>query len=229
MKRQASSYKGASASRNRTFCSRKFTDKKIIFGLTGSFGSGKTYVAQVLKAYGAAIIDADKIAHGLLKPGTCVYKKVVRAFGNEILRKDKSIDRARLGVIVFGNRRLLKNLNAIVHPEVIRIIRRDIRAIRHKPVVLDAPLLIEAGLHRLADKLIVVKLNRVKQIARLRRKTSLPLADIKMRINAQMPLEDKVRLADFVIDNNGTREETRMRVETIWNKIATTESQKRKL
>jgi len=189
--------------------------KRIILGLTGSFGSGKTSVAGFFKSFGAKIIDADRIAHSLIKPQALVYKKIVHTFGRGILNQDKSINRHKLGRLVFNNKDLLKKINKITHPEIIRMIKGKIKAAPAGIIVLDAPLLIEKGLEKIVDKLIVVTISRDKQIERIRGKTGLGKGDILKRIKAQVPLGRKVRLADFIIDNNGTRKETKEQVEEI--------------
>lgn len=186
--------------------------KKIIIGLTGSFGSGKTTVAGIFKEYGAKIIDADRIAHRIIRPKTKIYKKIVKAFGKDILKKDTAIDRSKLAKIVFDSPDLLKRLNNIVHPEVIRIIRGNVKAAQDKVIVLDVPLLIESALKNLVDKIIVVRIPKQKQIERIRKILLLSKTDILKRIDAQMSLSDKVRLADFVIDNSGAIEKTKKQV-----------------
>lgn len=189
--------------------------KKIILGITGSFGSGKSTVASIFKSYGAKIIDADKISHGIISPGGKIYKKIVNTFGPSILKKDKAVDRNKLAKIVFNEKRLLRSLNKILHPEIIKIIKKKIRSLYSKVVVLDAPLLIEAGLEKLADKIIVVKINREQQLKRIQKRTSLSKADILKRTRLQFPLSRKIRLADFIIDNNGTMKETKKQVAQI--------------
>ena len=194
---------------------RKPNRKKIVLGLTGSFGSGKTTVAGIFRSYGAEIIDADRIAHSCIAGGTLSYKRICKAFGKDILKKNRTIDRVKLARIVFDNKGLLKKLNKIIHPEVIRIIRKKIKKSKSKIIVLDAPLLLEAGLRRMVDKLIVVKIKRAEQLERIQRKFSFSREDILKRIKRQMPLQLKVRLADFVIDNSGTIEETKKQIEEI--------------
>ncbi len=201
---------------------RKPNRKKIVLGLTGSFGSGKTTVAGIFRSYGAEIIDADRIAHSCIAGGTLGCKRICKAFGKGILKKNRTIDRVKLARIVFDNKGLLKKLNKIIHPEVIRIIRKKIkktlpagRQEKSKIIVLDAPLLLEAGLRRMVDKLIVVKIKRAEQLERIQRKFSFSREDILKRIKRQMPLQLKVRLADFVIDNSGTIEETKKQIEEI--------------
>jgi dephospho-CoA kinase len=188
---------------------------KIVLGVSGSFGSGKTTVARILKSFGAEVIDADKIAHKFLKPGANTYRKIIRVFGKGVLKKDKTIQRRKLAEIVFGNKILLKKLNNIIHPEVIKEIKNLIRKTKARAIVLDAPLLIEAGLGKIVDKLIVVKICRNTQIRRLQNKASLSESDILKRIRCQIPLKEKVRLADFVIDNSGSIENTKKQVTEI--------------
>lgn len=195
---------------------RRAPDKqKFVIGVTGSFGSGKTTVARILKSYQTRIIDADKLAHSLLNPGTDTYRRIIASFGKGILKDNKRIDRRKLAGIIFDDKRLLKRLNRIVHPAVIRIIKGRIRGSRAKVIILDAPLLIEAGLRGMVDKLIVVRTSRDKQIKRIQKKTSLRKSDILKRIGYQIPLREKARLADFIIDNSGTLTETRKQVKEI--------------
>ncbi|HTY45357.1 MAG TPA: dephospho-CoA kinase [Patescibacteria group bacterium] len=193
--------------------------RKLVIGITGSFGSGKTTVAGVFRAAGARVIDADRIAHGLLRPGTPTYARVLRVFGARLLQKDRQIDRGALAGIVFGNKALLRRLNGIIHPEVIRRIRKEIKESRRREIVLDVPLLIEAGAASLVDAVVVVCASRKLQVARLTKKTGLSRADILRRIRAQMPLANKVRMADFVIDNNGSINQTKKQVYAIRRKL----------
>jgi len=194
---------------------QKQDKKQIILGLTGSFGSGKTTVARIFRSFGAYIIDADKLAHNCISPGTSAYKRIIRVFGRDILNKNKAIDRRKLAAIVFNNRNLLLRLNNIVHPQVIRTIKSKIKSSRAKIIVLDAPLLLEAGLRKIVDKLIVVKITREKQIKRIQDKTSLDKADILKRIKSQISQNVKSRFANFVIDNSATLQETKKQAERI--------------
>lgn len=193
--------------------------KKIVIAVTGSFGSGKSTVAGLFRRRGAEVIDADKIAHKVIQPKTKVYRKIVSVFGRGALKKDLKIDRDKLGKKVFADKILLSRLNKIVHPAVIRVIREKLKQAPKKLVVLDVPLLIEANLAHLVDKIIVVNITRKKQIKRITERRSLGRADILKRINAQVPLSDKVRLADFIIDNNGTISQTKKQVKQIWEAL----------
>lgn len=190
-------------------------ENKLVVGLTGSFGTGKSTVAGFFKGPRVEVIDADLIAHTVYRPGTRVFDMIVKTFGKRIVSRRGDIDRAVLGGVVFKSLRLLKRLQRIVIPEVVRLIRRKTAASRARLVVIDAPLLIEAGLLPSVDRLIVVKTTRAVQIKRLRARTSLSRADIIRRITVQIPLREKLRLADFVIDNNGSLGNTKKQVEKL--------------
>ena len=171
-------------------CSKK--GKPIIIGITGGFGTGKTTVAKIFKALGAVVLDADKMAHGTFKKDTTSYKKIVGEFGKYILGKSGRIDRAKLGHFVFCNKKYLYKLCNIVHPMVVGNIKKSISKLRNVPaVVIDAPLLIEAGLHNITDYLIVVKTPQSTQIKRTRKKTGLSAVEIIRRMKSQIPLSKK--------------------------------------
>lgn len=190
--------------------------QKFILGVTGSFGSGKTTVARLFKSRYTKIIDADRLAHRLFRPGSPTYKRIAAVFGRRIIGDNRRIGRKKLAGIVFNKRSELKKLNQIIHPQVIRIIRSQIKSSRGvRIIILDVPLLIEAGLRKMVDKLIVVKISQAKQIERIRKKTSLRKSDILKRIRSQIALRRKLRLADFIIDNNGTIKETKRQVAEI--------------
>jgi dephospho-CoA kinase len=186
--------------------------EKIVLGLTGGFGTGKTTVAGLLRAAGAKVIDADKIARRLLDSCPAVSKKIIREFGSQIVKKGHTIDRAKLAEIVFNDTAARGTLNAIVHPEVVREIKKEITQSPKRCIVVDLPLLFEAKLEYLVDKIIVVKASNAQQLERLLERTTLSKTEIIKRIHAQMPLSYKVRKADFVIDNSGTIEKTKEQV-----------------
>lgn len=194
-------------------------NKKIIVGITGSFGSGKSSVAGIFASYGAKIIDADKIAHKILACGNRIYKEIVSAFGGEVVAKNKEIDRNLLGELVFKDKKKLKRLNSIVHPEVIRIIKTKINTIKKGVIIFDAPLLLEAGLRNEVNKLIVVTVDKNTQLKRLLKKTSLKRPDILKRIKFQIPQKEKSRFADFIIDNSGALSKTKKQVLEIRRKL----------
>ena len=193
--------------------------KKIIIGVTGIFGSGKSTVSRIFKAYGSTIIDADKIARRYLSPKTKTYKSIVNYFGRGVLKAGCEIDRRKLGKMVFANRRLIRKLNSIIHPKVIGEIKARIEKLKNGIIVLDAPLLIESGLKKVVDSLIVVIIDNDELIRRAVKKTSLKKGEVINRIKSQIPLRKKMRLADFIIDNSGTMKETKRQVERIIGKI----------
>jgi dephospho-CoA kinase len=194
-------------------------NKKIILGVTGSFGSGKSTVAGIFRSFGAKVIDADILAHQCLTKGRDTYRRIVKLFGKGILQEGGAIDRRKLAAIVFANTVALKKLNSIIHPKVIRQIKREIRRAVKGIIVLDVPLLVESGLVSLADKTIVVKMDPAVQLRRLRQKTSLLDNEILMRIKCQSPLRKKMRFADFIIDNSGTIGELKKKVQAIRRRL----------
>jgi dephospho-CoA kinase len=194
---------------------RQRQNKKIVVGVTGGIGCGKTTVAGMFGSLGAKVIDADAIGHSLLEPKTKTYKRILEVFGRQILKEDGSIDRSKLAAIVFGDKKLLRGLNRILHPEIIARIKEKIKSIPKGMIVLDAPLLIESKNENLADRLIAVKAGRKNQIKRIRDKTGLTIKKIRQRISSQMPFSHKVRKADFIIDNDSGLKETRKQVSEI--------------
>ena len=192
----------------------------FIIGITGSFGTGKTTVAKIFKELGAKLIDADKLAHKIIRPKTMAWKKVIASFGRNILLPQGIIDRKKLGSIVFKDKPSLDKLCRIIHPIVIEEIEKKVNQIKidtpDSLVVIDAPLLIEAGLMDKIDALIVVKANRETQIKRSINRTRLSRDQILQRIRMQMSLKDKEEKADYIIDNNGTLAQTKKEVERVW-------------
>ena len=192
----------------------------MIIGLTGGIASGKTTVAGLFKKKGALVLDADKIARKVIERDSPVYRKVVRFFGSDILNKDRSINRRCLAKIVFSSSLKLKKLNSFIHPVVIKIINDELKKRKGKRVVvIDAPLLIETGLHRKVDKLVVVKCSRSTQLKRLLKKKGLSPQEAGMRISSQMPLKAKVKLAGEVIDGELSLKKLCAEVNRIWEKF----------
>ena len=190
----------------------------MLIGITGNFGTGKTTVANMFHRLGAELIDADQIAHMIIKPHTPAYNQIIACFGKNVLT-GIYISRRRLAEIVFSDKKKLKRLNKIMHPWILRIIKNRIRkSSNNRILVIDAALLIESGLLPWIDKLVVVKSRLKIQMQRLK-KTGLATNEIKKRISFQSPQKEKIRLADFVIDNSGRRVQTEKQVRDIWNKI----------
>ncbi len=188
---------------------------KLIIGLTGGVGTGKSTVAAMLRRSGACVLDADRIGHRLISRGTPAYRRIVRTFGTGILGRGGAIDRRKLGRLVFKEKRLRKALEAILHPAIIRAIRDDAARCGKRLVVVDAPLLFETGLQKDVDLTVVVTASRGTQIRRCAARTGLSREEILSRMAAQMPLERKVRSADFIIDNNGSLEKTKSQVDSL--------------
>ena len=189
----------------------------LVIGLTGGIASGKSTVARLFREKGALILDADHIAHEVTAPGKPALKKVVSYFGPEILNKHGFLNRRRLARVVFNSPSKLKKLNSFIHPGVIKIIMDEVKKWKGKKViVIDAPLLIEAGLLRKVDRLVVVSSSRATQLKRLVKRNRISLNEARMRISSQMPLKDKVKLADEVISGEISLKELRVRVNQIW-------------
>jgi dephospho-CoA kinase len=191
-------------------------NKKLVLGVTGSFGSGKTTVCRFLRQLGADVVDADRIARQLILRGSSCYSQLISAFGPDILKKNKRLNRRKLAAQVFGDKKMLQRLNRVMHPAIIRRMRKELKDSTKKVVALDAPLLFECGLRKVADKVLVVKVSSSRQLQRLSRRLSVGRRGLLRVIKSQMPLAAKLRLADFIIDNNGSLEQTRKQVEKVW-------------
>jgi len=177
----------------------------MIIGITGSIGSGKTTVAKIFSKHQYNRIDADEIAHRIIKKNSVAYKKIIERFGSSILDKNKSIDRKKLGDVVFNDNTKLKKLNSITHPIILKEIKNLINKIKsrcgHKTrIVIDAPLLLETRTKSFVDKIVVVKTNKEQIIKRMNKK--YPKEKIERILKAQMPLNEKIKHADFVVDNS---------------------------
>ncbi|OGP69635.1 MAG: dephospho-CoA kinase [Deltaproteobacteria bacterium RBG_13_47_9] len=197
----------------------------LVVGLTGGVASGKTTVSQILQQEGSYLIDADQIARELVQPRTPTWGELIRVFGKEILQKDESINRKKLAATVFSNPQKRRLLEEILHPQITKEIDRRVEAIRKKDpeavVVVDAALLVETGTYRRMDKLIVVTATETQQIERLGKRTGAARKEAKGIISSQRALEEKVKVADFIIRNEGTLEETSMRAKEIFQELKT--------
>ena len=195
----------------------------LIVGLTGGVASGKTTVSQILKEEGAYLIDADQIARELVRPHTPAWKELVGAFGTNILRENGSIHRKKLADKVFANLRQRRLLNQILHPRIRREMERRAKEIGQKDpeavVVIDAPLLVELGDHRKMDKVIVVTSTQTQQIERLKERDGISPEEALKIFSSQMPVEDKVKLADFVIRNDGSFQETKKKTREVFKEL----------
>jgi len=192
-----------------------------VIGLTGGIGSGKSTVSQFLAELGAVILDADVVGHEALKPDTEVWHKVVAAFGRQILTPIGDIDRAKLGEIVFGKPESLSQLNQIMHPRMYDMVKAQLEEYRRQgvaAVVLEAPLLIEAGWTSLVDEVWVTVASESTVLRRLKERTGLSQAESLARIRSQLSPEERIKHADVVIDTDCSLDELKARVGELWEK-----------
>lgn len=194
-----------------------------IIGLTGGIASGKSTVARTLKDLGVILIDSDDLAHAVIEPSQPAWNDIVKTFGEKILNPDQSINRARLGEIVFNDPARLERLNQIVHPRVMERHQQDLQHIKETHpdaiVVMDVPLLFETHMEEMCDEVWVVWVNRETQIDRLRLRNNYSRDEAIARINAQMPLDEKAIRADVVINNSNSIEETKETATRYFNDI----------
>jgi dephospho-CoA kinase len=214
-------------------------------GLTGGIASGKSVVGEMFVALGAHLVQADRIAHSLMQPGEAVYNEVVRHFGRDILNGDGSVNRAKLAEVAFGSSydgettdgethdgeagrvSRIAELNRIVHPAVLRGQKEWMNAIRqqdpHAVAIVEAALILEAGAKDQFDRIIVVTCNEEQRIARFAARQKLEYeaarAEVQRRMAAQLPDVEKVKAADFVIDNSESLENTREQVREVWRTL----------
>jgi dephospho-CoA kinase len=193
--------------------------KPRVIGLTGNIGTGKSTVAHILAQLGAQVIDADCIARELLVQGTAVWRAVVEEFGSAVLQEDSTVDRARLGDLVFADPQALTRLEVILHPAVIQEVNRRICASDARVVAIEAIKLIETGMHERHDALWVVTCRPEQQVARLVAQRGMSEEQIRLRTKAQSPQSEKVALADVVIDNSRSLSDTRAQVERAWHTL----------
>ena len=200
----------------------------LVAGLTGSIASGKTVVSKMLKDLGALIIDADEVSREVVAPQTKCWERLVSSFGKEILHEDLTLDRKKLADRVFNNPEDLFTLNSLLHPAIMKRIDERLEEIKErKPeaiVVIDAALLVETGMYKKYDKLIVVCADEKTQIERILHRDKLSQAEAKKRINSQLPLRDKIKIADFVIENEGPLSKTKEQVEKVFNTLSSLKS-----
>ncbi len=193
-----------------------------VVGLTGSIASGKSTVAAMFKELGACIIDADQLAREVVLPGEPAWQDIRRRFGNDVLLEDGNINRPKLAEIIFSNDQAREELNRIVHPRVFDLIRQRIGQAREQscPLILvDVPLLYENKRQDMYEQVIVVYVPQEIQLERLMKRNGLTEEQAMLRIASQMRPEEKKELADFIIDNSGSPEETRAQVRRLYEKL----------
>ena len=204
------------------------SNRGIIVGVTGGIACGKSTVSEMLSAKGAIPINSDEIGHQLLKRGSPVMEALLEAFGTEILDESGDVSRQKLAAIVFSDTAAREHLNAIMHPPIVersrseanRLVTEDANCV----VLIDAPLLIEANSQDTVDIIVVVTASTQTQLQRLLERAIAQnrppnQAEAQARIDSQMPLSEKVKYADFVLENDGTLEELERKVNKLWDEI----------
>jgi len=199
----------------------------IVIGLTGGIASGKSTVSRMLSELGAVVIDADKVGHEAFRPHTEAWRKVVAAFGKDILGQNEEIDRSKLAQLVFNDPKALKRLNRIMHPLMHEIVRQKIEALRNQGVevvVLEATLLIEARWTDLVDQVWVTITPEAAVVNRLVSQKRFTEEQARARIKSQTPIAQRAKNADVVIENDSDMNTLRKKVEALWRKLQSTEN-----
>jgi len=199
-----------------------YGDEMKIIGLTGGFGSSKSTVAKLLAELGAVVIDADKVGHEVLRPGTEAWRAVVGAFGQAIISTDGTIDRRKLGKIVFRSPDARARLNQIMHPRIyerVKALIEEYERVGAGIVVIEAPLLLEAGWKSMVDEVWVTSAPQATVISRLKEQKGTPESESLARIHAQLSDEERISQADVVIYTDCTLDELKDRVVELWGEL----------
>jgi dephospho-CoA kinase len=195
----------------------------LLVGLTGGIATGKSTVSAMFRGLGCVVIDADRLAREVVEPGQPAYNEIVETFGRGVLEPGGRLDRKALGAIVFANEDRRRRLEAITHPRIrARLQARldDLGAEGFEGIVIfDAPVMIESGTHRGMDRLVVVTSDEAAQVARQQARDGLGPAEATQRIRSQMPLDEKVRVADYVVDNSGDLAATEAQVREVHRRL----------
>lgn len=195
----------------------------LMVGLTGGMGSGKSTVADMFRQLGASIIDADEICRILVEPDQPAWQEIVKSFGKDILLKDRTLDRAQLADIIFNDPNQKKNLEVILHPKVfdeeLSLFEKIVKKNPHALVIIDAALLIESGNYRKVDKVVVVSSDEETQTQRILDRSRFSRDDIRRRIQSQMDLNEKIKFADYVLENNAGLAELKNQVESLYKDL----------
>ncbi len=192
---------------------------KVIVGITGGISSGKSTISNYLIKNGYFVIDADEISHKITEKGNAALEKIREAFGNDVFTLSNELNRQALGNKIFADEQKRKELNDIIHPVVLNEIKNIISSSSEELIFIDVPLLFEAKYNEICDYTIVVYVDYDIQIDRLCKRNNISVSDAKIRIEAQMPLSEKIKLADYVINNASTEEESYNQLEKIINQI----------
>ena len=195
----------------------------LLAGLTGSMGSGKSLAAEMLKELGAHIIDADEICRSLVEPGKPAWSEVTKLFGEKVLREDGALDRNKIAAIIFNDPGKRKAMENILHPKVFSEEQRIFESIRKREkdalVIVNAPLLIESGNYKKMDKVAVIFCDEEIQVRRIVERGVFSSEDARKRIKSQIGLKEKLKIADYILENDGDREELYKNVQTICKEI----------
>ena len=192
--------------------------KSKVIGLTGNIGCGKTTVAHMFEDLGVEVIEADRIGHQLLEKEK-IKKRVVSIFTESVLNGKGNISRKKLRNLVFKDKKKLELLNSILHPLMVKEIKKKIRMSRSNLIIVDAAVLLEAGWDSLVDKILVVTTPCHTQSKRVKDQSDFSAVEIKGIMEAQFPQSEKIKRADFVIENDGSIDKTREQVRKIWEKL----------
>jgi dephospho-CoA kinase len=191
----------------------------LLVGLTGSIATGKSTVSDMFRALGCVVLDADVLAREVVEPGEPALAEIVHEFGRDVLQPDGTLNRKKLGAVVFGDPARRKRLEQITHPAIRERFLRHIAALEARGfdgiVLWDAPVMIETGGHRAMEKLVVVATDEATQQARLQARDGIDAEEAARKIGSQMPVAEKAKLADYVIDNSGDRATTEARVREV--------------
>jgi len=193
-----------------------------IIGLTGGIASGKSAVAAILRELGGPVVDADQVAREVVEPGTPALAEIVERWGQDVLDADGRLDRKKLGALVFGDDEARRALNAITHPRIAAASQHkiaELAAAGANTIIYEAALIVENKLHAGMSALIVVSVPPELQLQRLMERDGIGATEAQARVDAQLPLADKVAVADHVIDNSGSPKDTRRLVEALWTEI----------
>lgn len=195
----------------------------MIIGVTGGIGAGKSSVSSILRELGAVVLDADQISREVTEPGKQAWQQIIKAFGNDVLMPDQRLDRRKLAGIVFRSRQKRLLLENIIHREVTEIMKRQIDALKNQGfdgvIVLDVPIPVKKGFQDTVDQIWVVTCHDEERIRRVMARSGFTYEDAKNRINAQMPQDEYKKLAHIIIENNGSIEALKARVEALYKAI----------